>query len=74
MSEVQEALTSVLNPARHVLLDFDGPVCSIFASISASDVACQLREELWRGSLLPGPRTSLIRFLSFAVSKRKFRI
>ncbi|MEV3872373.1 HAD-IA family hydrolase [Streptomyces sp. NPDC049906] len=32
-------LTDVLRPARHVLLDFDGPVCSVFAGLPAPEVA-----------------------------------
>ncbi|MFI9327802.1 HAD family hydrolase [Kitasatospora sp. NPDC052868] len=31
---------------KHVLLDFDGPVCSVFAGIPASEVARRLREGL----------------------------
>jgi phosphoglycolate phosphatase len=31
---------------RYLLLDFDGPVCSVFAGFSAPDVACTLREYL----------------------------
>ncbi|MGX2996362.1 HAD family hydrolase [Streptomyces sp. JNUCC 64] len=33
------ALAEVLRPARHVLLDFDGPVCSVFAGLPAPEVA-----------------------------------
>jgi N-acetyl-D-muramate 6-phosphate phosphatase len=33
------ALTEALHPARHVLLDFDGPVCSVFAGLPAPEVA-----------------------------------
>jgi phosphoglycolate phosphatase len=36
----------VLARARALLLDFDGPVCSVFAGIPASTVADQLREVL----------------------------
>ncbi|MFD5555695.1 HAD family hydrolase [Streptomyces sp. NPDC127068] len=32
-------LATVLRPARHVLLDFDGPVCSVFAGLPAAEVA-----------------------------------
>jgi phosphoglycolate phosphatase len=31
---------------RYLLLDFDGPVCSVFAGFPASDIACTLREYL----------------------------
>ncbi len=47
MSTTREELTPILAPVRHVLLDFDGPVCSVFASIPASDIARDLRGELW---------------------------
>ncbi|MFD8319578.1 HAD family hydrolase [Kitasatospora purpeofusca] len=36
----------VLGPVRHVLLDFDGPVCSVFAGLPAPEVARRLREGL----------------------------
>ncbi|MFD9895064.1 HAD family hydrolase [Amycolatopsis sp. NPDC059027] len=39
----------LLTQARVLLLDFDGPVCSVFASIPASTVADQLREILAEG-------------------------
>jgi phosphoglycolate phosphatase len=32
-------LAEVLAPVRHVLLDFDGPVCSVFATFPAAEVA-----------------------------------
>jgi phosphoglycolate phosphatase len=32
-------LAAVLVPVRHVLLDFDGPVCSVFATFPAAEVA-----------------------------------
>ncbi len=35
-------LADVLRSVRHVLLDFDGPLCSIFANLPAKDVAHQL--------------------------------
>lgn len=39
----------LLTRARALLLDFDGPVCSVFAGISASTVADQLRDVLADG-------------------------
>jgi phosphoglycolate phosphatase len=39
----------MLAHARALFLDFDGPVCSVFAGISASTVADQLREVLVDG-------------------------
>lgn len=44
----------VLTHARALLLDFDGPVCSVFAGIPASTVADQLR-----GVLADGGHTDL---------------
>jgi phosphoglycolate phosphatase-like HAD superfamily hydrolase len=35
-----------LGRVRYLLLDFDGPVCSVFAGFSAPDVAASLREYL----------------------------
>lgn len=49
MSTAPEELASILAPVRHVLLDFDGPVCSVFAGFPAADVARRLAE------LLTGP-------------------
>ncbi|MEK2475683.1 HAD-IA family hydrolase [Streptomyces noursei] len=46
MSAAPEELASVLAPVRHVLLDFDGPVCSVFAGFPAADVAQRLIELL----------------------------
>ncbi|MEU7177264.1 MULTISPECIES: HAD family hydrolase [Streptomyces] len=46
MSATPEELASVLAPVRHVLLDFDGPVCSVFAGFPAADVARRLVEAL----------------------------
>lgn len=49
MSTAPEELASILAPVRHVLLDFDGPVCSVFAGFPAAGVARRLAE------LLTGP-------------------
>ncbi|EOT04318.1 haloacid dehalogenase [Streptomyces noursei PD-1] len=49
MSAAPEELASVFSQVRHVLLDFDGPVCSVFAGFPAGDVARRLAE------LLTGP-------------------
>jgi hypothetical protein len=37
---------SAVSRSRHILLDFDGPVCSIFAGTSAPLIAAQLRRKL----------------------------
>lgn len=39
-------LQDIAASTRHLLLDFDGPVCSVFAGIPAPDVAKQLRDTL----------------------------
>ena len=39
-------LQRIVSRTRHVLLDFDGPVCSIFAGMSADTVAEKLRRRL----------------------------
>ncbi|MCX5213150.1 HAD-IA family hydrolase [Kitasatospora sp. NBC_00240] len=46
MSTARGSLADVLRPVKHVLLDFDGPVCSVFAGFPASEVARRLREGL----------------------------
>ncbi|MCZ2525065.1 HAD family hydrolase [Streptomyces sp. HB2AG] len=40
------SLAEILAPVKHVLLDFDGPVCSVFAGLPAPEVAHRLRAEL----------------------------
>ncbi|MFE6868526.1 HAD family hydrolase [Kitasatospora sp. NPDC057692] len=46
MTSTAQHLAGVLQPVTHVLLDFDGPVCSVFAGLSAPEVARRLREGL----------------------------
>ncbi|MCX4549449.1 HAD family hydrolase [Streptomyces sp. NBC_01500] len=46
-------LADVLRPVKHVFFDFDGPVCSVFAGLPASEVARRLYETL-RPALAPG--------------------
>ncbi|MGW7580303.1 HAD family hydrolase [Kitasatospora sp. NPDC054768] len=46
MTATAEQLADVLRPVKHVLLDFDGPVCSVFAGLPAPEVARRLREGL----------------------------
>ena len=38
------ALAAIVTRTRYLLLDFDGPVCSIFAGLPAPTVADQLRK------------------------------
>jgi len=42
----EPAIRQIISTARHLLLDFDGPVCSIFAGTGAQAVAAQLRDTL----------------------------
>jgi phosphoglycolate phosphatase len=42
--EATDPLTAVLKRARYILLDFDGPVCDVFAGLPAPDVAERLRQ------------------------------
>ncbi|WP_405004966.1 HAD-IA family hydrolase [Kitasatospora purpeofusca] len=46
MIATPQQLADVLRPVKHVLLDFDGPVCSVFAGLPAPEVAQRLREGL----------------------------
>ncbi|AUY51269.1 HAD-IA family hydrolase [Streptomyces sp. CB01881] len=46
MTATPQQLADVLRPVKHVLLDFDGPVCSVFAGLPAPGVARRLREGL----------------------------
>ncbi|MFJ4677127.1 HAD family hydrolase [Kitasatospora sp. NPDC088783] len=43
MTAPPPSLADVLRPVKHVLLDFDGPVCSVFAGLPAPEVARRLR-------------------------------
>lgn len=38
------ALDEILNKTRHLLIDFDGPICSLFAGTPTAPVADRLRE------------------------------
>lgn len=53
MSHPLPTLTDVLRPVRHVLLDFDGPLCAIFSGLSAEEVAGRLFRELSESGELP---------------------
>lgn len=48
-------LAELLSPVRHILLDFDGPICSLFAGLPAPDVSSRMRSALasLSGELLP---------------------
>lgn len=40
------ALDDILNQARHLLIDFDGPICSLFAGTPIAPIADRLREAI----------------------------
>ncbi|WP_354641311.1 HAD family hydrolase [Kitasatospora camelliae] len=42
MTAASPSLADVLRPVKHVLLDFDGPICSVFAGLPAPEVARRL--------------------------------
>lgn len=46
-----DALRTLLAPIRHVLIDFDGPICSVFAGYPADQAARQLRRDLRRAGI-----------------------
>ncbi|MFF7454786.1 HAD family hydrolase [Kitasatospora sp. NPDC008115] len=46
MIATPQQLADVLRPVKHVLLDFDGPVCSVFAGLPAPEVAWRILERL----------------------------
>ncbi|MEU3494430.1 HAD-IA family hydrolase [Kitasatospora cineracea] len=50
MTAAAPSLADVLRPVKHVLLDFDGPVCSVFAGLPAPDVARRLHRGLLASS------------------------
>ncbi|MET8544122.1 hypothetical protein ABZW03_26250 [Kitasatospora sp. NPDC004799] len=45
MNATPRQLADVLRPVKHVLLDFDGPVCSVFAGLPAPDPTDADRKE-----------------------------
>ena len=46
MTTDAHAVARVVDKTRWLLLDFDGPICNLFAELSASSVAARLRELL----------------------------
>ena len=51
-------LRSIIGRTRDLLLDFDGPICNLFAGLPAPTVAAQLRELLdLNGKPLPEARS-----------------
>jgi phosphoglycolate phosphatase len=49
------SLAAILDTTAHVLLDFDGPVCNVFAGYPAHDIADELRHLLTDGHHLDLP-------------------
>ncbi|MCG8919879.1 HAD hydrolase-like protein [Actinokineospora sp. PR83] len=52
-----QAARTELNKTKLLLLDFDGPVCSVFSGLLASEVAIRLRNHLY--GLVSGPLVGL---------------
>jgi myo-inositol-1(or 4)-monophosphatase len=48
-------LDVILSQARHLIFDFDGPICDLFAGTSTETVAGQLRDVLHAASIEPPP-------------------
>lgn len=46
-------LGELLTRTRHILLDFDGPICSVFASITSTAVASRLSKILTGAGITP---------------------
>jgi HAD superfamily hydrolase (TIGR01509 family) len=46
MTRPETGLAEIISRSRHILLDFDGPVCTVFARTPASTVAERLRNAL----------------------------
>src|SRR5690349_20628669 len=44
MTHPGTTLADVMNRSHYLLFDFDGPICSIFAGLSAPSIANDLRE------------------------------
>jgi phosphoglycolate phosphatase len=56
MTSQDAALVKVMGSSRHLLFDFDGPICSIFAGLRAPLVAAHLSKALTdRGVEVPEP-------------------
>jgi HAD superfamily hydrolase (TIGR01509 family) len=51
-------LGELLARIRHVLLDFDGPICSVFAGITSTAVACRLSKVLTGAGITPPPEVT----------------
>lgn len=50
------AIDGIITQARYVLLDFDGPICDIFAGLPASAIAAQLRGLITSQGIQPPAR------------------
>jgi HAD superfamily hydrolase (TIGR01509 family) len=71
-TEREPALDDILSQTRHLLLDFDGPVCSLFAGTDTEPVAGLLRGVLLRRGVAPPAAVAVtgdwFAILSFAAS------
>jgi hypothetical protein len=57
------ALAAIITRTRYLLLDFDGPVCSIFAGLPAPTVAEELRKLFTPDQLFTSPAAKGGRFI-----------
>jgi HAD superfamily hydrolase (TIGR01509 family) len=51
-------LSRIAGRTRHLLLDFDGPICSVFAGMPAPTVASQLRDLLYVEGITLSPEVA----------------
>jgi myo-inositol-1(or 4)-monophosphatase len=65
-------LDAILSQTRHLIFDFDGPICDLFAGVTAEAVADQLRDLLRAASTEPPPgitsTTDPFEILTYAAS------
>jgi len=60
MSQLAAELLEIISRSRHILLDFDGPVCAIYAGTPAPIIAARLRHALGQtGIKLPPQAESM---------------
>jgi hypothetical protein len=51
-------LDQIITATRHLFLDFDGPICSIFAGLTSATVASQLRDLITSHGITPPAETA----------------
>jgi phosphoglycolate phosphatase len=59
MTTTQDRLSEIIAATRHLFLDFDGPICSVFAGVKPGTVATSLRDLITsHGIALPADVTA----------------